>query len=142
MYYGKSYMHLTTVVRFLVKTYTAQKRSSTFTSPSIKTQPKKQMVRCQGILVNPSQGYIAKKLQLFHNCSTIKENTSYHFKILGDIPQILQETLRKNVFHVFKTMNLDQDVIHAVPLLNRMKSSQLRFLLLDVVKIMSKPNKL
>ena len=48
----------------------------------------------------------------------------------------MQETLQKNLFYVFKNLNLDKDAINAKLLLLPMQSIQLISLLLDMVKIM------
>ena len=55
----KSSMHQTTIMVFLAKkTATSQKISSIYMSPDIESPPKKQIVGCEVILVNPSrEGY-------------------------------------------------------------------------------------
>ena len=48
----------------------------------------------------------------------------------------MQETVQKKLFYVFRNMNLYKDAINEKLFLIPMKSSQLRALLLEVVKIM------
>ena len=67
-------------------------------SLDIKPPSKKKIVDWEAILVNTSRGDIARKLQLFHNYSALLgEYTSYHFKIIGGIPQIYARYCKEKV---------------------------------------------
>ena len=61
------------------------------------------MVGYKGILVNPYKGYIARKLQLFQNFISLWQDTSFHFRILCDKPQIYaRDCKEKGLLYVLK----------------------------------------
>ena len=74
--------------------------------------------------MNISRENVARKSQLFNNCSSLWEDTSYHFKNIGDIPHIYARYCAERVFYVSINMNMEEDAMYTNPFLSPIKSSQ------------------
>ena len=105
-------------------------------SPYIKLSPKRKIFGWEGLLVNPCQGDIARKFQLFHIVIALWEDNSYQFNILGAKSHLYKRYCTGKGIFCVKNKILHKDSIIDEPLLSK-KFSQSRASLLDVLKIMS-----